>query len=89
MRTGLTAVRWSPPGGDLARGIDEILSPGADAGTRHRAYAAHDAVSVIGAAAAAASAEGGRGAPPDAAAVADRLPGAAAAHSGALGDIAP
>ena len=86
-QAGLSAVRWSTPANDLARGIDALLPPGADAGARHRAYAAHDAVLVVGAAASAAG--GGRGGDTvDASAVADGLPGAAASHNGALGNIA-
>ena len=88
-QAGLQAVRWSPPANDLARAVDSLaLSPGADAGARHRAYAAYDAMSVIGMAAAATDAATQRGDTPDAAAVAEELPDAAAAYVGALGDIA-
>ena len=91
-QAGLSAARWSPPEGDAARGIDTLLPAGAGAGSRHGAYAAHDAVLVIGAAADAAAAAGDRRIGDDAdaaaAAVADGLHAAAAAHVGALGDIA-
>ena len=88
-QAGLEAARWSPPAGDLARSVDSLLPPGAgaDAGARHRAYAAYDAMAVIGTAAALAAADT-RGDTPDAAAVAELVPGAAAAYVGALGDIA-
>ena len=85
-QAGLSAAQWSVPAGDLTREIDSLLPPGADATARHRAYAAYDAVTILGTAAAAAS--GSRGDPPGAAAVADGLPGTAAAYTGALGDIA-
>ena len=89
--SGLSAALWSVPDNDAARAVDSLaqLPAGAGAGTRHRAYAAYDAVLVIGEAAASASsgARGG-GAAPDAAAVADRIPDAAAEYAGALGDIA-
>ena len=89
---GLQAARWSVPASDLSRAVDSLLPPGvgaSDAGARHRAYAAYDAMSVIGtAAAAAADAAGSRGDTPDAAAVAELVPGTAAAYDGALGDIA-
>ena len=88
-QAGLSAARWSLPDNGLARGIDLLLPPpGADAGSRHRAYAAYDAMLVLGAAASDAAASGSRGAPPDADAVAGRIPDSAAAYRGALGDIA-
>ena len=89
-QAGLSAARWSTPSNDAAREVDSLLPAGADPGARHRAYAAYDAVLVIGAAAAdALSISGARGgASPGAAAIADRIPNAAAEHSGALGDIA-
>ena len=86
-QAGLSAARWSPPASDLAREIDSLLAPGADHASRHGAYAAYDAVLVVGAAAAAAAAAAGDDAP-GAAAVADGLHAAAAEHDGALGDIA-
>ena len=83
---GLAASRWSPPASEAARMIDSRL-PGMGQNERNVAYAAYDAVLVVGAAAA--SAEGGRGGgTTDPAAIADGLPEAAAAYSGALGDIA-
>ena len=82
---GLSAARWSPSAGSPAREIDPLLPPEADAGALHRAYAAYDAVLVIGEAAA--GARGGDGTT-DAAEIAGRIPAAAAAYSGALGDIA-
>ena len=85
-QAGLSAARWSPPESGPAREIDSLLAPGAGPGARHVAYAAYDAVLVIGAAAAAAG--GAHGAAPDAATVADGLHAAAAEHDGALGDIA-
>ena len=89
-QAGLQAVRWSTPAGGQARAVDSLLPPGgaSDTGARHRAYAAYDAMSVIGMAAAATDAAGQRGDTPDAAAVAEKLPDAAAAYDGALGDIA-
>ena len=82
----LSAARWSPPANDMARDIDSLLvSTGADAGSRHSAYAAYDAVLVIGKAAA--GARGGDGTV-DAAEIADLIPEAAAEYTGALGDIA-
>ena len=87
-QAGLSAARWSLPDNGLARGIDALLPQGADAGSRHRAYAAYDAMLVVGSAASDAAASGSRGAQPDAAAVAGRIPDAAADHAGALGDIA-
>ena len=84
-RRGLSAAHWSPSTGSPARGIDSLLPPGADAGARHRAYAAYDAVLVIGEAAA--GARGGDGTT-DAAEIADLIPEAAAEYTGALGDIA-
>ena len=88
---GLRAVDWSPSEGSLAREVESRL-PGHVPGSLRQAHAAYDAVRVIGAAAAAAAAAaasaGGTAYAPDAAAVADRLPGAAAAYAGALGDIA-
>ena len=88
-KTGLAAAPWSPPGSGLAREIDSMLS-GADLngsrGAGRLAYAAYDAVSLLGAAAA------GDGGAADSDAIADaiagRLPAAAAAYRGALGDIA-
>ena len=58
-QAGLSAAHWSPSTGSPAREIDPLLPPGADAGARHRAYAAYDAVLVIGEAAA--GARGGDG----------------------------
>ena len=87
-QAGLEAVRWSIPASGLSRAVDSFVSPGADAGARHRAYAAYDAMTVIGTAAAAAAAAETRGDTPAAAAVAELIPGAAAAYDGALGDIA-
>ena len=78
---GLSAVRWSPPATGLALEIDSLM-PGADSRARHGAYAAYDAMLILGTAASAV-----RGTL-DAASVADGLPGAAAAYAGALGDIA-
>ena len=86
-QSGLQAVRWSVPANDLARAVDSLLPPGADAAARHRAYAAYDAMGVVGEAAALAAADT-RGDTPDAAAVAELFPGTAAAYDGALGDIA-
>ena len=88
--TGLAVALWSVPENDAARRVDSVarLPAGADAEARHRAYAAYDAVLVIAEAAAEAAAGARGGAVPDAAAVADRIPDAAAAYSGALGDIA-
>ena len=87
--SGLSAARWSTPSNDAAREVDSLLPPGADPGARHRAYAAYDSM-LVSAEAAAAAAAGARGgdAAPGAAAVAGRIPDAAAAYSGALGDIA-
>ena len=83
---GLAAPLWSPPGTDAGRRIDSRL-PGMGPNERNGAYAAYDAVLVVGAAAA--SASGGRGGgTTDTAAIADGLPEAAADHTGALGDIA-
>ena len=88
VQAGLQAARWSTPSNDLARAIDSLLPSGdADAAVRHRAYAAYDAMGVIGAAAALAAADT-RGNTPDTAAVAGLIPDAAAAYDGALGDIA-
>ena len=85
-QAGLEAARWSLPDNDLARGIDSrLLPPGADAGMRHRAYAAYDAVFLLGTAA---SASGARDGAVDPAAIANLIPGTAAAYAGALGDIA-
>ena len=84
-QAGLSAARWSPSTGTQAREIDPLLPPDSDAGARHRAYAAYDAVLVIGEAAA--GARGGDGTT-FAAEIAGRIPAAAAAYSGALGDIA-
>ena len=84
-QAGLSAARWSVAPSDLTREIDSLLPAGSDAGARHRAYAAYDAVTIIGTAAAA-GASGGD--PPGAVAIADSLPGTAAEYSGALGDIA-
>ena len=93
VQAGLEAVRWSVPASDLSRAVDSLLAPGAadadaDSGARHRAYAAYDAMTVIGTAAAAAAAADTRGDTPDAAAVAGLIPATAAAYDGALGDIA-
>ena len=91
-QAGLSAAQWSvPAGGMAARGIDSLLPPpgaSADAGARHRAYAAYDAVFLLGTAAASGKDGGGGGATTDAAIIAEILPGTAAAYSGALGDIA-
>ena len=84
-QVGLEAARWSLPGNDLTREINSLLMPGADASARHRAYAAYDAVFLLGTAA---SASGARDDAVDPAAVADLFPGTAAAYAGALGDIA-
>ena len=85
---GLSAARWSPPASAAGQAIDSRL-PGMGPGERNSAYAAYDAVIVVGQAAVAAAAElGSSGDVPDAAAIADALPAAAAAHDGALGDIA-
>ena len=85
---------WSPSEGRLASEVESRLS-GHVPGSLRQAHAAYDAVRVIGAAAAASAAAaaaaggtGGSAAVPAAAAVADHLPGAAAAYAGALGDIA-
>ena len=87
-QVGLRSVQWSQSEGRLAREIDSRL-PDHVPGTLRQAHAAYDAVRVIGAAAAAAAAGGTAAADAVAAsAVADRLPGAAAAYAGALGDIA-
>ena len=92
-QAGLQAVQWSLPANDLSRAVDSLVPPllpgdASDVGARHRAYAAYDAMSVIGTAAAAAAAADTRGDTPDAAAVAELIPGTAAAYDGALGDIA-
>ena len=88
-QTGLTAVRWSPPGNDLAREVDSRLpspqpqpqpQPAGEPRDPHRARAAYDAVLLLGAAAAAAGGTGAAG-------IADRMHAAAASHDGALGDI--
>ena len=91
-QVGLRAVQWSQSEGRLAREIDSRL-PDHVPGTLRQAHAAYDAVRVIGAAAAAAAASAAAGgtAAADtvaASAIADRLPAAAAAYAGALGDIA-
>ena len=81
LQAGLSAVRWSPPPTDVSREVDSLMA-GVDQGARHRAYAAYDAMLVLGTAAAAVRGD------LDPAAIADGLPAAAAAHYGALGDIA-
>ena len=83
--SGLSAARWSPPASAAGQEIDSML-PGLGPGERNSAYAAYDAVIVVGEAAVAAAA--GSSDAPDAAAIAGALPAAAAAHDGALGDIA-
>ena len=86
--SGLSAARWSPPSSAAGQEIDSRL-PGLGPGERNSAYAAYDAVIVVGQAAVAAAAGlGSSGDVPDAAAIAGALPAAAAAHDGALGDIA-
>ena len=92
-QTGLAAAQWSPPENGLAREIDLMLSGAVLNGSRgagRLAYAAYDAVSLLGAAAANAAGAAGGTADADAvaAAVAGRLPAAVAAYRGALGDIA-
>ena len=87
-QAGLAAVRWSPPATDASRSIDSRMqmpplplpdgAPGDAA--RHRAYAAYDAVSLLGEAAV----DAGSG---DAHRIADALRGSAAGYEGALGDI--
>ena len=90
-QVGLKTVEWSLPGNNLSgavasrvHGLEHGSLPGMHGNSTHRAYAAHDAVHALGTAAA----SGPGGITTDAAEIAGRLPGAAAAHAGALGDIA-
>ena len=90
-QVGLKTVEWSMPGNNLSgavasrvHGLEHGSLPDMHANRMHRAYAAHDAVHALGTAAA----SGPGGITTDAAEIAGRLPGAAAAHAGALGDIA-
>ena len=83
---GLVAPFWSPPESDAGRRIDSRL-PGMGLDERNSAYAAYDAVLVVGAAGASA-ASGARSGATDAAVIADGLTEAAAEYTGALGDIA-
>ena len=79
-QVGLTAVQWLPPENALARGIGLRLANGTPGASLHGAYAAYDAVTLLGAAAA----DAGR---TDAAGIAGRMHAAASSYEGALGDI--